>query len=81
MSHHKVANSAMDDIENLPLNPHALGYAPARPTAVAQQEKKKWKRNMHQSGASRKGDWSDVKETTVYSAKGALYESRRCLKV
>eukprot|EP00760_Papus_ankaliazontas_P027475 PhM_4_TR3356/c0_g1_i1/m.29092/K00207/DPYD; dihydropyrimidine dehydrogenase (NADP+) len=76
----KTAADLLDDIENLGLNAHVLRRAKVRPTTEAREEKKKWKRNTHQPGNNRKDDWQDVKDTTIFSAKGALFESRRCLK-
>ena len=69
----------IEDIENLALNPRVQKHATFRATAEAKAEKTKWKRNLHQEGASRDGDWRDAKDTTL-GAKGAWMEAQRCLK-
>eukprot|EP01062_Namystynia_karyoxenos_P077474 TRINITY_DN7809_c0_g1_i2.p1 TRINITY_DN7809_c0_g1~~TRINITY_DN7809_c0_g1_i2.p1 ORF type:complete len:1087 (+),score=384.23 TRINITY_DN7809_c0_g1_i2:99-3263(+) len=76
---HTAADLFVEDIENLILNPVVLKAATVRPTPAAQAEKKKWKRNAHKPGCSRKGDFSNTRPSKL-TKKGALFEAQRCLK-
>jgi len=63
----------------LALNPKVKDFAAAVPTRKTKQARKYWKRNEEIAGWDKGQNFDDVKHTTL-SERGALFESRRCLK-
>ena len=73
-----VSFDSEKDKQTLALNPKVRETASSVPTAVTAEQRKYWKRNLHQPGSSKAVNFDDVKHTTL-SERGALWEATRCL--
>ena len=61
------------------LHPKVKEHAAYVPTRTTKKARKYWKRNEHVHGCSKNRNFDDIKPTSL-SERGALFESRRCLK-
>eukprot|EP00761_Pharyngomonas_kirbyi_P003127 gb/GECH01003131.1/.p1 GENE.gb/GECH01003131.1/~~gb/GECH01003131.1/.p1 ORF type:complete len:1040 (+),score=276.95 gb/GECH01003131.1/:1-3120(+) len=68
-----------EDIENLALHPQVKKFANVKSSKKTKKDKKHWKRNEEVDGKQMKGNFKDIKPTTL-EERGALFEARRCLK-
>jgi len=74
-----MSHLLVEDIENLALNPKVKKFATLKSTKSTKKDKKHWKRNVDVDGTMLKGDFTDIKPTTL-TERAALQESGRCLK-